>query len=109
MSFSTAGEVGGGGKGLGEILKGSEPKRGRGLGTRSMATTCVCIFITCVYVYVTMCMYTHVVAMDLVPNPLRCFGSEPLRISPNPFPPPPTSPAVEKDIPTVSSKMNLRL
>ena len=37
------------------------------------------------------------------------FGSEPLRISPNPFPSPPTSPAVEKDIPTVSSKMNLRL
>ena len=54
-------------------------------------------------------IHTHVVAMELVPNPLPCFGSEPLRISPNPFPPPPTSPAVEKDIPTVSSKMNLRL
>ena len=59
-SFSTASEVGGGRKGLGEILKGSEPIRGRGLGTSSMTTTCVCIFITCVYVCVTMCMYAHV-------------------------------------------------
>ena len=44
-------------------------------------------------------IHTHVVAMDLVPNPLPCFGSEPLRISPNPFLPPPTSLAVEKDFP----------
>ena len=54
-------------------------------------------------------IHTHVVVIELVPNPLPRFGSEPLRISPNPFPPPPTSPAFEKDIPTVSSKMNLRL